>query len=143
PAVPVMSEESAARVRELRKRIASKDARELDPFIATLKDPDANVRAEAARSLATFKDKRAVAPLIGALKDEDQQVRTAAVRSLGTLGDEQAVEPMLAALRANENMIVRYDVVNALNGIGSAAVPALIKALKDPEKRVRKTAAGA
>src|SRR5262249_19413967 len=78
-------------------------------LLQALKDPAAEVRANAAASLGLIGSdaKAAVPPLIGALEDKDASARTAAAAALGNLGET-----------------------------ARAAVPALVRALRDPDRRV-------
>jgi HEAT repeat protein len=80
----------------------------LPALVATLRDPDHSVRAQAARALARMGPKAAsaVPELIIALDDSNEEVRQGAARALGQIGAD-----------------------------AEKAVPALIKALKDPRNK--------
>jgi cyclophilin family peptidyl-prolyl cis-trans isomerase/HEAT repeat protein len=76
----------------LRSKNANRDARDL---LAT--NPNAVVRANAARVLGAAEDKEAVDVLIkAATSDPDERVRVSAIRSLAALRDAKAVEPLTA-----------------------------------------------
>jgi HEAT repeat protein len=83
-------------------------------LIATLKDPDPNMRYWAARELGKAKGSdapAAVTALTNALTDQDANVRMGAAYALGDLGPE-----------------------------AKSALPAIRKATKDPAKEVREGA---
>lgn len=58
-------------------------------------DPDAIVRANAARVLGATEDKASFDELLRALKDSDSRVRVSAIRALASLKDARAAEPLL------------------------------------------------
>jgi HEAT repeat protein len=68
-------------------------------LIRQLKDSDASVRYDAARTLVEIKDPRAVVPLIAALKDPDSNVRRNSASWLGEIKDPRAAAPLIAALK--------------------------------------------
>lgn len=72
----------------------------LSAWVADLKDPDAEVRFDAAIALGRIRPaaKEAVGPLIEALRDKDNDVRYAATIALGKIG-APAVEPLIGVLR--------------------------------------------
>src|SRR4051794_35224469 len=57
----------------------------IDGLIALLKDPDAGVRRQAVRSLASLNSRRAAPALAAAMKDADPDMRAAIVAALGEL----------------------------------------------------------
>ena len=62
----------------------------------SLSDPDAVVRANAARVLGVTEDKKAYDDLLDrALKDRDARVRVSAIRALATLKDARATSALL------------------------------------------------
>ncbi|MEK7679021.1 MAG: HEAT repeat domain-containing protein, partial [Deltaproteobacteria bacterium] len=77
----------------------SQKADETQRLIEALKDPNADVRQNAAEALGELKDPRAVLPLIEALKDGNGGVRQSAAWALGKLKDPRAVLPLLEALK--------------------------------------------
>jgi HEAT repeat protein len=109
-----------------------------------LRDPSAEVRARAAQALATF-DQRAVAALTGALGDGEYKVRASAAEALVKMGPGPVVPSMIEALR-NAEAAVRANAAAVLGAFGPAAksaVPALTRALKDVNPRVRELAGDA
>lgn len=76
---------------------------------------------------------------IAALKDDDWALREDAATLLGEFGDPRAVAPLMEVLH-DEDRAVREAATGALRKIGSAAVPALIAALQDPNGNVQEIA---
>jgi cyclophilin family peptidyl-prolyl cis-trans isomerase/HEAT repeat protein len=75
-------------------RLKSKDGIEQVRALL-LNDPDAVVRANAARVLGTTEDKTSFDALSSRLSDADERVRVSAVRALASLKDERATKPLL------------------------------------------------
>jgi HEAT repeat protein len=71
---------------------------------------------------------------IDLLKDPDWVVRREAVITLGEMGDERCVEPLVRALRDGDWQ-VREVAVEALGMVGSPAVDAVVKQLRNWEIR--------
>ena len=71
---------------------------------------------------------------IDLLKDPDWVVRREAVITLGEMGDERCVEPLVRALRDGDWQ-VREVAVEALGMVGSPAVDAVVKQLRNWEVR--------
>jgi bilin biosynthesis protein len=67
-------------------------------LVATLSDPDPNVRSEAASAIGKMAYLPALPHLITALSDSDGEVRRTAAVSLGKLGDRSAIPHLEAAL---------------------------------------------
>lgn len=88
-------------------------------------DPNANVRASAARCLGVLKKKEAVPALIDALDDEEWVVFSA-VESLGAIGDETSIGP-IARLLDSDSQALRFIATEALGQMRShkAAAPLL------------------
>lgn len=126
--VPDKTAESAAQ---------SDDLGELEPFIASLSDPDESIRQRAAEALGRTGNAQAVGPLLSTLSDPDASVRQAAVEALGRIRDPRAVEPLIAVL-SDPNDSVRQRAITALGRIGDplAARP-LIGFLSDPNDSIR------
>jgi HEAT repeat protein len=90
-----------------------------------LKDPNANVRAAAAKSLGLLGYRDSIPELIKALKDEEW-VCFSALDALGELKAEDAVRD-IASLLANSSEAVCFAAIEALGKLGSdRAVDALI-----------------
>jgi HEAT repeat protein len=106
-----------------------------------LRDPSTDVRARAAQALATFQH-RAVSALTAALNDREYKVRASAAEALVKIGPSAVVPAMIKALESAE-IPIRANAVVVLGAFGpdaKAAVPALARALKDENLRVRELA---
>jgi cyclophilin family peptidyl-prolyl cis-trans isomerase/HEAT repeat protein len=89
-------------------RLRAKD--KLPEVRELLKDPDATVRANAARVLGGAEDKEALDALIkAATQDPDARVRVAAIRALGALKDVRAVQPLEDYEAAKVIDVIRRD----------------------------------
>jgi HEAT repeat protein len=103
-------------------------------------DPAREVRVAVARGLAAVRDP-APAPLLPLLDDPDPLVRGAALASLATTGCPPEYAEAATAALAEAAWQVRAGAATALRAAPSAqAVPALAKALSDPNADVRKAA---
>ncbi len=104
---------------EVRRAVAeallSIDLRDVDLWLAALKDSDNIVRLVAANALENINDSRTVEPLIAALQDNDSCVATAAARELARLKDRRAIEPLVAAL---PGLLSQTAVGHALDSFG-------------------------
>jgi hypothetical protein len=106
-----------------------------------LRDPSVDVRARAVQALVAF-DRQAVPALTGALADQEFRVRASATEALVKMGPGHVVPGMIEALR-NAEVGVRANAAVVLGTFGPAAkpaVPALARALLDPNLRVRELA---
>jgi HEAT repeat protein len=106
-----------------------------------LRDPAADVRARAVEALVAF-DRRAVPALTQALGDKEYRVRATAVAALVKMQPGDVVPGMIDALQSVE-IPVRANAAGVLGSFGTAAMPAapaLARALKDPNPRVRELA---
>ena len=114
------------------------------PLIRALDNPDAQVRAGAARALGRIKNAAAVQPLIDRLQsDSDPRVRTRVATALGEIRAGSAI-PALSAAVADSSTTVRRAVVAALAAMrDDRATEALISALQDSDADVRRRAARA
>jgi HEAT repeat protein len=68
----------------------------VQPLLAVLQAPDANLRRRAAKTLAVLKDRRAVEPIASLLSAPDQTVRREAAFDLADFHDPRAIDPLLA-----------------------------------------------
>jgi quinoprotein glucose dehydrogenase len=102
-----------------------------------LKDADAEVRAQAAKTLGEGRVAEAADGLLPLLKDGEPRVRFFAAQALGKFGAKQAVGPVLDMLRANndKDAYLRHTGVMALVGGGDKA--AWLAAADDPSPAVR------
>jgi hypothetical protein len=139
-----------------------RDVKAVDPLIRHLRDPSTEVRWEAALALGEIGDARAIAPLLPGLRDPDRYVRYGTALALPKLGwtpadqEEKAYlhlglqdwaglaalgAPAIAALDLalrDRERTVRRKAVEVLGQIGdTAAIPAIIRALRDPDDEVR------
>ncbi len=125
------------------------------PRLAELmRDRDASVANQAVWSL-TLIGKAAVPKLVEALQGEDQRNRVWAAGALGQIGPDAdsagpalvpaqeigpasmlVVDPLLRALH-DDSERVRDVAAQGLGGVGPPAVPGLIKAWDDPDRRMR------
>jgi HEAT repeat protein len=104
-------------------------AREL--LVATLDDPNRDVRACAAQGLGELRAEEAVAGLVRRLADSSPLVCRVAADGLARIGPP-AVPALIAALQA-ETTLTRAGAARALSFIQpQEAVPALCAALDDP-----------
>lgn len=103
-----------------------------------LQDPDAKLRAAAARLVGESAIREGVGRLAVLLRDDPEPaVRRDAAYALGLIGDATAVEPVLAAL-GDEAPMVRGMAAEALAYIGDpSAMGALLETLRDPCAEVR------
>lgn len=117
--------------------VSTAEGAELRELIAKLKDTDSDVRRAAAKELGELgpEAKTAVPDLIRVMRDKDLFVRRFAAEALGNVGpDAKKAIPALAAAMTDERKEVQIAAVDALGKIGSESIPALISALKDPNK---------
>jgi HEAT repeat protein len=110
---------------------------------SALKDRSPEIRAGAAQALGQF-GPSAVQVLSASLADPELRVRGAAAEALRSIGP--AAVPSLVRALESQDIRVRANATTVLGAIGPAAreaVPALVKATKDPSPRVRELAVGA
>lgn len=124
----------------------AKDA--VKDLIDVLKDPNDDVRMRAMNALwAIGPDAKLLLPeVLDALgHDQDPRVRSSAAGFLADMGTKgsDVVSPLAKALSEDAQKDVRYAAVRALIKLGrhaKAGIPALVKALKDPEYDIRNAA---
>jgi HEAT repeat protein len=101
-----------------------------------LKDPSAEVRAQAAVALGRMgaEAKDAVAALAELVADDDPTVRRAALAAWGQIrpGPEVSI-PLFVRMMEDAEASVRLRAIHALAEFGPEAVPALVEALKNKE----------
>jgi quinoprotein glucose dehydrogenase len=109
-----------------------KDVASIGPL---LDDPDAEVRAQAAKALGELR--AGLHPLVARLDDPNPRVRFMAAIALGKLGKEDAVGPLVEMIRKNGDAdpFLRHAGVMGLTG--SAPAAALAALSKDPSPSVR------
>jgi HEAT repeat protein len=102
----------------------------VDPshIVPSLEDPNANVRAAAAKALGDLGWSGAVPQLIQRLHD-DEWVCFYALQSLGDLKAQEAA-PAIASLLSSSSEVVRFSAIETMGRLGSAeALPALVSYL--------------
>ncbi|MBI2928695.1 MAG: HEAT repeat domain-containing protein [Verrucomicrobia bacterium] len=109
----------------------------LDPLLPLLRDPDTEVRAQAAKVLGDARHAKAYDALVALLRDASPRVRFFAALSLGKLGRTEALPSILALLRENADAdpLLRHGGVMALLWIDD--LPAVLAAAKDESAAVR------
>src|SRR6516162_6100741 len=130
-------------------RAAAQVVPKKDPVTALaqlLKDPDANVRAAAARGLTRLPEtKPAIPALIDALKDKDPFVRDNAVDALCVMTPGDVVPSLIKAMRDPDPNSKRRacDAIGRIKYHTEDAWPALMELLKDDNAQVKKAASAA
>jgi HEAT repeat protein len=102
-------------------------------------DPEEDVRANAAESLASFPSETHLRRL---LDDESWVVRSHAAKAVGAAG-LPALAPRLAELLEDHSWWVRQNAMLALVGFGEAAIPSLLGQLHSEDRFARNKAAEA
>ncbi len=119
----------------------------LPVLLKAIKDPDAEIRADALNALLSLGvDEEVIRALIGALVDDEEEIRRQATNALQRMGSE-AVPALLETFKGKD-LARRRAAAAMLGTIGAAAqdvLPALAKALEDRNESLalRKVAAGA
>ncbi|MEM3031127.1 MAG: HEAT repeat domain-containing protein [Candidatus Micrarchaeia archaeon] len=122
------------------------DDKAVPALIECLNDGNREVRGNATEALGHMKDRRSVPALIEKLEDENARVRFSAALSLGRIGDARALPALRKALLEDPDVMVRTYAAASIGVIGDltkdkSGAPALIKALRDKEIEVVRTAA--
>jgi HEAT repeat protein len=118
------------------------DTRAVEPLITALKDPEFEVRKNAAEALGKM-GTPAVKPLIAVLKSRDDGVRYNVVRALGEIGDPSAIDSLNSAMRDSNDGVCNSAAIALSKVKDRRAFTLLIAALKDPNNVVRKCAGDA
>ena len=100
-------------------QIGRKDPSVLASIVPLLGDKDAEIRAQAARTLGDVRDADAFAPLVARLTDESPRVQFLAAIALGRIGNKEAAGPLLAMIEKNadKDLYIRHAGVFALASI--------------------------
>jgi len=106
--------------------------------ICLREDPNWMVRSNVARALGEIGDPSAEPALIEALGDGSPVVIGQAAQALGKLKAEAAIQPLIEAYGRSNTTI---EIGGALASIGQPAVPALIRALENPDSKIREHSA--
>lgn len=108
------------------------------------KEKESVIRLNAIRAIGKLgpQDRKLIPIFIEALKDKDVFIQAASARALGKFGSaaKAAVPTLIEMLK---NRMVRSEARYTLGRIGKDAVPALAKALDDPDENVRLSAISA
>ena len=101
-----------------------------------LRSRDAVARTRGCMLLGGMMSNAAVEPLSRVfLEDRDPAVRLAAAEALGQIGHPPSVEVLLGALH-NRTRWQHVRIANVLSQMGFAAVPALQRALREPDDKI-------
>lgn len=90
--------------------------RSVESLIATLEDPDEDIRKFAVDILGAIGDKSAVPAIVGLLNDEDENVKGASGEALGKIGGPEVITALMAALDT-EDIWLRFSALEALGSI--------------------------
>ena len=106
-----------------------------DRLSALLRDPDPDLRVQAALALGQQLRPSAAGPLIAALDDEDINVRFHAIEALGLMRARAAVDRLLEIAQSGE-FFLAFPAIDALTRIADrAAAPPLVPLLADQSLR--------
>jgi len=125
-------------------RSQRKDRRAVGSVIAALKDPEWSVVFRAAQALGELRDPRAIQPLLqaaarpGEMFDSNVAVRYLS-RALYAIG-KRSVKPAVAHLTHRHANVRRVAAASLARLQARRAIPALIRAVRDPDKKVREWA---
>ncbi len=111
-------------------------------IIKLLSSTSAPVLAAAVRAEKVFKDKNAVDALISIIRNDNlsKAIRSDAIFVLGEIGDPKAVPSLIRAMYIERQGTVYPEANEALQKIGKAAVPDLVKTLLGKNEEVRQIA---
>ena len=113
------------------------DMKYADAIVPLLKDPDPEVKAQAAKWLGDIRYAKAGNDLIANLKDENARVRFFSAEALGRTKNTDAIQPLITLLEENndEDAYLRHAVTFALAQIGKVEPVAALST--HPSKAVR------
>ena len=111
--------------------LAASDVDTVSSLMELLKNPNADLRMQAALALGEQQDASATEALIAALNDEDTNVRYHAVEALGKLKAAGAVDA-LVEIAESKDFFLTFAALDALTKIGDARiVPRIMPLLED------------
>jgi len=120
-----------------------RDAGDARGLVHLLSHPDPRVQDRASAALTTL-GPGALGPLISAMGSPQPQVRMGAAEALAPIHDPRAGDALARMVSGDPAEEVRWAAAVALGEHGdSRQIPALVRALHDPDKYVRSGAAGA
>jgi HEAT repeat protein len=102
------------------------------PLAELLRNPDPDLRIQAAHALGEQSSPDAIPPLVGALHDPDLNVRFHAIESLGRLQSSEAVDS-LAAIAESRDFFLAFPAVEALARIDDPRVAPRLAPLLDDD----------
>jgi HEAT repeat protein len=100
----------------------------IEPLLALLADPDANLRMHAALALGALRSRVAVPQLIGTLGDADANVAFHAIEALGLIGAGESIDP-LTRIAAGDDFFLAFAAVDALARIDDPRIAARLVGL--------------
>jgi putative membrane-bound dehydrogenase-like protein len=104
-------------------QVARTDVSQAAAIVPLLQDTDAEVRAQAAKTLGDVRHTTSAQAVLPLLKDPAPRVRFFAAEALGRMRDRTAVQPIVAMLaeNANQDVYLRNAGMHALENIGDTA----------------------
>jgi len=117
------------------------DAPDVLSLIEQLRDPDWQVRYDAANQLKIVGDQRAVPALIEVLQDDNLTVRFVGAMTLGIIKDPRAVRPLIDMLLSTDDHDVLWAAAWALSELGALSSEPLINVLSTTDSLTRDVAA--
>jgi HEAT repeat protein len=117
--------------------VGSDSASVNSPLMASLSDPDSEVRSSAALALGWGGNTAAVPALVTALSDQSWEVVDSAVSALGEIGPAAAPALLNVVASPATDLTVQYQVSRALADMGREIVPRLEAALHEPSPAVQ------
>lgn len=115
----------------------SGDANAVEPLIKKLKESDEAFQIAIVQALGWLADKKATEPIL-AILDSSEDVKSMAMIALGSLCDVQAVKPLAHRL-INKNGTMNYNASQALQQLGSLAVPTLLDLIRQGNEQAKIT----
>jgi hypothetical protein len=108
-----------------------------------LSEHDPRVRAQILEIAVTMETPSSLSICRGALEDPDATVRMAACDAWGKRGGDEAVQLLSHRYQTDTDIDVRLEAVRMLGAVkDDAAIPALARALEDPDPAVQYRAVG-
>ncbi len=118
-------------------QLGEKDPKAVLPLVGLLSDPDAEIRAQAARVLGDCWCVAAHDQLVHLLKDPSPRVRFFAGMALGHVGRPDDAQPLLAMLAESDDRDAYLRHAGVVGLQGSATVQQLVDAASNPSAAAR------
>ncbi len=109
----------------------------VDALLAEARSENKAARSLAIQKLGRLRDRKAVPFLVELLEDPDSQLRVLALEALATLGDPACLGSFLERFRDSQPVVVATAAREVVRFDPSAAVPALMKAMRHRTAGVR------